>query len=453
MAKHDYDLVVIGGGSGGVRAARMAAKQGARVALAEQSRLGGTCVNVGCVPKKLYAYASHFATSFRQSEGFGWSLSPSPSFEWSRLRDNTAREIERLNGIYRNLLVNAGVELFEAHAFIEGPHLVRIGEHRVSAERILIATGGKPWRPDFPGAERMLDSNRIFSLERLPRRLAIYGGGYIAVEFASIFSGLGVEVTLVYRGELFLRGFDHEVREFVRDEMMRKGVDFRFGHSVARIEASEQGDRVVLDDGAELEVDLVLGATGRRPNFDGLGLENLEVVLGEGGVLEVDDGYRTATPSVLALGDVIGTPELTPVAIAEAMRLVAIHFEHTAPAPIDYQNVATAVFCEPNVATVGLTEEQARERCEAVRIYVTKFRPMLHTLADDPGRCLMKLVVDDGSDKVVGAHMVGHDAGELIQGIAIAVTAGLTKADFDSTIGIHPTSAEEFVTLREATRR
>lgn len=452
MSQFDVELFVIGAGSGGVRAARTAAAQGARVAIAEARYLGGTCVNVGCVPKKLYSYAAHFHDTFEDSRGFGWQFETPPTFQWSTLRDAKQAEIARLNGIYEKLLTGAGVELIRGHAEILDAHTVTVNDRRISAEKILIATGGKPWLPEFPGCEHLVSSDRIFDLERFPKRFLIMGGGYIAVEFASIFNGLGAETHLAYRGPLFLRGFDHELREFIRDEMRKKGVHLHFDATIERIDKRGDLFDVTLGSGERLEVEAVLGATGRQPHFEGLGLENIEIERDADGKLRVDDRYQTATPSVLALGDIIQGPELTPVAIEEGMRLAELHYGSGQAEPIDYQSVATAVFCHPNAATVGLTEEQARERFERLRIYTASFRPMRHTLSGSDERCLMKLVVDDASDRVLGAHMVGEEAGELIQGLAIAVRAGLTKRDFDKTVGIHPTSAEEFVTLRSVTR-
>ena len=453
MEKYDYQLFVIGAGSGGVRAARTAASKGVSVAVAEDRYLGGTCVNVGCVPKKLYSIAAHYHEDFSDSEGFGWTLGKAPHFTWSTLREHKKDEIRRLNGIYERLLDNSGVTLLNGRARIVDAHHVEVNNQRYSAETILIAVGGWPWRPDIPGAEHMIDSNAVFDLPEFPQRFLVYGGGYIAVEFASIFNGLGADTTLVYRGDLFLRGFDNEVREFTRDEMAKKGVTLTFATSISRID--KQGDgalKVTLDSGESIEVDQILCATGRRPHFEGLGLDNIDVELTDSGKLNVDEYYRTATPSVCALGDIIDGPELTPVALAHAMRFVSYHYENTTPSPFDAGHVATAVFCHPNIGTVGMSEESAREQLEAIRVYSTSFRPMKHTLSGRDARCLMKLIVDDATDRVVGAHMVGDDAGELIQGIAIAVRAGLTKADFDATIGIHPTSAEEFVTMRTLTR-
>ena len=453
MAEYDYDLFVIGAGSGGVRAARTAAATGARVAIAEDRYLGGTCVNVGCVPKKLYSYAAHFHEAFDDSAGFGWQLPEAPRFDWATLRDNKIAEIKRLNGIYNRLLDNAGVTLINARAKVVDDHRVEVNGEMLSAEKILVAVGGWPWIPDFPGNEHVIDSNRVFDLAEFPRRFLVLGGGYIAVEFASIFNGLGSESHLVYRGALFLRGFDHEVREFTRDEMCKKGVNLHFETTIEAIE--KQGDvlQVTLTNGETLEVDAVLAATGRRPQLAGLGLDRLDVALNSDGTLKVNERYETSIPSILALGDVTGGPELTPVALAEAMHMVQHHFTSNPPGPLDYQNIATAVFCHPNIGTVGLSEEKARADCGEVRIYTADFRPMKHTLSGSDERCLMKLVVDDTSDRVVGAHMVGEEAGEVIQAIAIAVRAGLSKTDFDATIGIHPTGAEEFVTMRTPSRR
>ena len=451
---YDWDLFVIGAGSGGVRAARTAAATGARVAVAEDRYLGGTCVNVGCVPKKLYSYAAHFHDAFEDAEGFGWRLDEAPTFDWPTLRDNKVGEIKRLNGIYARLLDGAGVRLINGRARVLDAHRVAVGDEVHSAAKILVAVGGWPWIPEFPGSELALSSNEVFDLDRFPERFLVLGGGYIAVEFASIFNGLGSETHLIYRGELFLRGFDREVREFTRDQMAAKGVDLRFDTNVERIERVEGGLAVTLTDGETLEVDAVLAATGRRPHLEGLGLEALGVELDDGGYIHVNERFESSVPSVLALGDVIGGPELTPVALAEAMHLVRCHFEATPPtAALDYANIPTAVFCHPNIGTVGLSEEEARERCGEIRVYSADFRPMKHTLSGSKERCLMKLIVDDESDVVVGAHMVGEEAGEVIQGIAIAVKAGLTKADFDATVGIHPTGAEEFVTMRSPTRR
>lgn len=453
MANYDYDLFVIGAGSGGVRAARTAAATGVKVAVAEDRYLGGTCVNVGCVPKKLYSYAAHFHDAFEDSSGFGWTIPQAPSFDWATLRDNKIEEIKRLNGIYNRLLEGAGVTLINGRAKVVDAHAVEVNGERITAEKILVAVGGWPWTPQFEGSEYTVNSNQVFDLDNFPKRFLVLGGGYIAVEFASIFNGLGADTHLVYRGALFLRGFDHEVREFTRDEMAKKGVNLHFEANIERIRKVEGGLEVTLTNGEQLEVDAVLAATGRRPHLEGLGLDSLGVELNTDGTLKVNERYESSVPSILALGDVTGGPELTPVALAEAMHLVQHHYGDKTPGPLDYQNIATAVFCHPNIGTVGLSEEEARERFGAVRIYSADFRPMKHTLSGSDERCLMKLVVDDASDRVVGAHMVGDEAGETIQGIAIAVRAQLTKTDFDATVGIHPTAAEEFVTMRSLTRR
>lgn len=453
MANYDYDLFVIGAGSGGVRAARTAAATGARVAVAEDRYLGGTCVNVGCVPKKLYSYAAHFHDAFEDSRGFGWTIPQAPAFDWATLRDNKVEEIKRLNGIYGRLLEGAGVRLINGRAKLVDANAVEINSERITAEKILVAVGGWPWTPQFEGSELTVNSNQVFDLDSFPRRFLVLGGGYIAVEFASIFNGLGADTHLIYRGGLFLRGFDQEVREFTRDEMAKKGVNLHFEANIERIRKVEGGLEVTLTNGERLEVDAVLVATGRRPHLEGLGLEALGVELNTDGTLKVNERYESSVPSILGLGDVTGGPELTPVALAEAMHMVQHHYGDKTPGPLDYQDIATAVFCHPNIGTVGLTEEEARERFEAVRIYSADFRPMKHTLSGSDERCLMKLVVDDATDRVVGAHMVGDEAGETIQGIAIAVRARLTKTDFDATVGIHPTAAEEFVTMRSVTRR
>ncbi|TVP51292.1 MAG: glutathione-disulfide reductase [Halomonas sp.] len=455
-SEYEYDLLVIGAGSGGVRAARMASATGANVAIVEDRYLGGTCVNVGCVPKKLYSYAAHFHDSFDDAAGFGWQLPEPARFDWATLRDNKISEIKRLNGIYQRLLEGAGVTLFNARATVVDAHTAVLkngqGDLTVTAQKILLATGGWPWVPEFPGSEHALDSNQIFDLATFPKRFLVLGGGYIAVEFSSIFNGLGSETHLIYRGELFLKGFDQQVREFTCAEMERKGVNLHFNTNIERIEATGNAYNVYLTSGEVLEVDVVLAATGRKANINGLGLETLGLTLDEQGKLPVNERFETAIPSVLALGDLTAGPELTPVALAEAMQLVDHHFTDTVPKSLDYSTIPTAVFCHPNIGTVGLSEEAAREKFANIRVYCTDFRAMKHTLSGSQERTLMKLIVDDATDVVVGAHMVGEEAGEVIQGIAIAVRAGLTKHDFDRTVGIHPTGAEEFVTLRTLTR-
>ncbi|MDH1443385.1 glutathione-disulfide reductase [Pseudomonas sp. GD03721] len=450
---YDFDLFVIGAGSGGVRAARFAASFGARVAVAESRYLGGTCVNVGCVPKKLLVYGAHFAEDFEQASGFGWSLGEA-NFDWATLIGNKNREIERLNGIYRNLLVNSGVSLFEGHARIVDAHTIEVNGQRHSTERILIATGGWPQIPDIPGREHAISSNEAFFLEQLPKRVLVVGGGYIAVEFASIFHGLGAQTSLLYRGDLFLRGFDGAVREHLREELSKKGMDLQFNADIASLARQADGSlAATLKDGRVLEADCVFYATGRRPMLDNLGLENVEVKLDTRGYIEVDDLFQTATPSVLAIGDVIGRVQLTPVALAEGMAVARRLFKPEEYRPLDYRMIPTAVFSLPNIGTVGLSEEQAVEEGYQVKVFESRFRPMKLTLTENPERTLMKLVVDADSDRVLGCHMVGPEAGEIIQGLAVALKAGATKQIFDETIGVHPSAAEEFVTLRTPVKR
>lgn len=451
MTDFDCDLFVIGAGSGGVRAARMAAGRGARVVCAEERDLGGTCVNVGCVPKKLFVYASHYREDFEEARNFGWDVSAS-KLDWARLRDNKSAEIARLNDVYDRLLADAGVELLLGQAKIEGPGEVSVNGSRYSCKSILIATGGWPYVPEFPGSEYVKTSNDMFFLESLPSRAVVVGGGYIAVEFAGILHGLGVEVTQLYRGPMFLRGFDQDCREFLAREMLKKGINLQFNQNVAEIKKSGGGYTVVLDNGKTLETELVLYATGRRALTDGLGLETVAVEQRENGSIIADEYFATGESGIYALGDVKGGIELTPVALAEGMALVETLFG-AGPTTVDYEHIATAVFSQPNMATVGLTEEAAMERYPELDVYTSEFRHMKHTISGSDEKTLMKLLVDRKSDRVVGLHMIGADAGEIVQGMAVAMKAGATKAVFDSTIGIHPTAAEEFVTMREPSRR
>ncbi len=449
---HDFDLFVIGAGSGGVRAARFAAGFGAKVAVAESRYLGGTCVNVGCVPKKLLVYGAHFSDDFEQAAGFGWSLEDA-QFDWGQLIANKNREIERLNGIYRNLLVNSGVTLLEGHAKLTGAHEVEVDGQRYSAKHILIATGGWPQIPDIPGKDLAISSNEAFYLKELPKRVLVVGGGYIAVEFAGIFQGLGAKTSLLYRGDLFLRGFDGGVRTHLKEELEKRGMDLQFNSDIQRIDRQDDGSlKATLKDGRELVADCVFYATGRRPMLDNLGLENTGVELDPRGFIRVDDLYQTTAPSILAIGDVIGRVQLTPVALAEGMAVARRLFKPEQYRPVDYQNIPTAVFSQPPIGTVGLTEEQALEQGHQVQIFESRFRPMKLTLTHVQEKTLMKLVVDADTDRVLGCHMVGPDAGEIIQGLGIALKAGATKQQFDETIGVHPTAAEEFVTLRTPTR-
>lgn len=452
MSQYDFDLFVIGAGSGGVRASRMAAGFGARVAVAEDRYLGGTCVNVGCVPKKLFSYAAHFAEDIEDAAGYGWDLEAS-GFDWQRLVANKNTEINRLNGIYRNLLVSAGVQLIEGRARFVDSHTVEVDGKRYSAERILIATGGWPHVPDFPGNEHVISSNEVFFLDKLPKRALVVGGGYIAIEFAGIFHGLGCETTQLYRGDLFLRGFDQSVREHMANVLTEKGVDLRFNGDVARIERNaDQSLSVTLTNGDQLETDLVLYATGRRAHTNDLGLEHTAVELDAKGNIRVDEQYQTTDPAVLAIGDVTGTVQLTPVALAEGMALARRLYRPEEYLPVDYNDIPTAVFCIPNIATLGLTEEGARAKGHKLKVYESRFRAMRNTLAGRSEQSLMKLVVDKDTDRVLGIHMVGPEAGEIVQGLAVAVKAGATKAVFDATLGIHPTAAEEFVTMRTPSR-
>jgi len=449
MSDFDYDLFTIGAGSGGVRASRMSARYGARVAVAEERYLGGTCVNVGCVPKKLFVYASHFSEEMADARSFGWTPGEA-SFDWHRLIANKDREIARLNGVYRRLLDEAGVVVYDARARLLDPHTVEVGDRRVRARHILVATGSTPHvPPEVPGTELAVTSNEVFHLDELPRRAVIIGGGYIAVEFASIFHGLGVETVLLYRRELFLRGFDGDLRRALAEEMRGRGIDLRFDARVAGIEAGAGEEKiVVVDDGGRIETDLVLCAVGRRPNTGGLGLAEAGVELTRSGAVRVDEYSQSSVPSIWAVGDVTDRIALTPVAIHEGMALAETLFNDNPTRP-DHRNVPSAVFSQPAIATVGLTEEEARQRYGSIDVYRSRFRPLKLTLTERSERTLVKLVVDRASDRVVGAHMLGPEAGEIIQGIAIAVKMGATKAQFDATIGIHPTSAEEFVTLRE----
>jgi glutathione reductase (NADPH) len=453
MAGHDLDLFVIGGGSGGVRAARMAAQAGAKVAIVESYRYGGTCVIRGCVPKKLLVYASHFHEDFEDAAGFGWLVGESV-FDWTRLIANKDREIERLEGVYERLLNESGVEVLRGHARLLDTHRVHIetpdGETETTraAETILIATGGRPVFPPGPGWEHGISSNEAFHLERLPERLVVYGGGYIAVEFAGIFNGLGSQVTQIYRGPQILRGFDDDVRNTLAGELVKKGIDLRVETLIDRIEKTDGGLKVHLSDGQVHDCDTVMAATGRKPNTENLGLDAAGVDLTDKGAVKVDATSRSSRPNIYAVGDVTDRINLTPVAIQEAMAFVDTLYRDK-PRAMDHANVASAVFSQPPVATVGMTEARARAEVGALDIYRSTFRPLKHTLTGRDEKTMMKLIVARDSQKVVGAHMVGLDAAEIIQGVAIAIKMGATKADFDATVGIHPTAAEEFVTLRE----
>jgi glutathione reductase (NADPH) len=447
----DYDLFVIGAGSGGVRAARLAAASGARVAVAEEHRVGGTCVIRGCVPKKLLVYASEFSRAFRESEGFGWRVTGA-SFDWKTLIANKDREIDRLNGLYIKNLRAAGAEIIDSRAVLEDAHTVRLlaDGRRATAARILVAAGARPFVDETcPGHELGVTSNEAFHLERLPEHVVIAGGGYIAVEFAGVFRGLGSHVTLVYRGDEILRGFDSEIAARARAEMERSGIRVIRKAVFTRIEdAGGGGRRVLLSTGETLESDLVFWAVGRRPNTEGLGLEKAGVALRPDGAVAVDPWSKTSVDHIHAVGDVTGRIALTPIAIREGAAYFETAFRNN-PTRVDYENVPTAVFSQPPIGTVGLTEAQARARAAKVDIYRADFRPMKHSLSGSAERMLMKLVVDGDSDRVLGVHIIGDDAPEMIQCLAIAVKMGVTKRQFDETIALHPTAAEELVLMRE----
>jgi len=447
MPAFDYDLITIGAGSGGVAGSRRAASYGARVAICEADRVGGTCVIRGCVPKKLLMYGTQFAEAFEDAAGYGWSIEGA-SLDWGALVAAKDREIDRLEGVYRRMLDQAGVTLLEGRATLVDPHTVEIGGRRYTAERILIATGGHAVLPEIPGIELAITSNEALSLAQRPDDVLIVGGGYIALEFAGIFRGAGANVTLTIRRDQVLGGFDHDVREAVASALQRRGIVIRPRTRVARLERRGHRIAVELDGGEVLEVDQVLMATGRAPNTRGLGLEACGVELGENGAIKVDASSQTNVPGIYAVGDVTDRLNLTPWAIAEA-RALAETLYNANPMRADAENVPAAVFSQPPVATVGLTEEQARERYGKVRVYRSRFRPMKNTVSGRDEQTMMKLVVDDASDRVLGCHMVGPDGPEIIQGLAIALKCGATKRQFDQTIGLHPTAAEEFVTMRE----
>ncbi len=445
VADYEYDLFVIGAGSGGVACSRRAASYGARVAICEDWVVGGTCVNRGCVPKKLLAYASRFGDAFGDAAGFGWRPER-PAFDLARLIRDKDAEIQRLNGVYRTMLANSGVEYIEGRGALIDGYTVRVGERTFTSRYILVATGGRPWRPGSPGIEKTLTSNEALDLGRLPRRLTVVGGGYIAVEFACIFNGLGSEVTVLIRAEELLNGFDDDIRVALGQEMRKRGIETHNRCRLQRVEHDGRGFTVTAEDGRAFEAEQVLFATGRVPNTQGLGLEEAGVKLGAKGAIVVDEGYRSSVRSVFALGDCTDRVNLTPVAIAEGRALAETLFNDN-PTSVDYSHVPTAVFSQPPISCVGLTEAQARERHAGIDVYVSRFRPMKHTLSGRDEITYMKMIVDRESDRVLGCHMLGMDAPEIIQGVAVALTCGATKAQFDATVGIHPTSAEEFVLM------
>ncbi len=445
---YDFDLFVIGGGSGGTRCARIAASHGARVGVAEERHWGGTCVNIGCVPKKLMVMAAEYGHALRDSHGFGWDTARG-EHDWSRLIANKDSEIARLTATYRHLLHNAGATVFDARASFVDPHTLDVGGRRVTAEHVVIATGGRPLTPAFPGCEHAIVSDDAFTLPERPRRVTILGGGYIAVEFANIFRGLGSEVDLVFRQELPLRGFDEDLRTALDEALQAEGITVHRSASIASV-TMDGAKHVTLTDGTTLDADLVFAAVGRTPLTDGLGLEAAGVALDGFGAVTVDRDGRTSQAHVYAIGDVTDRMNLTPVAIAEGHALADRLFGGTRRS-WELTRVATAVFSSPPIATVGLSEQEAAVRGPA-DIYLTRFTPMRHTLGGRTRRSMMKLVVDQQSQLVLGAHMLGDDAPEIMQGVSVALNCGATKSDFDRTVGIHPTSAEEFVTLRTRTR-
>ncbi len=447
MSDYDFDLFVIGAGSGGVRAARIAAGYGARVGICESSRVGGTCVIRGCVPKKLLSYAAHFAEEFEDAAGFGWDVGE-PKFSWSRLIANKDREIDRLNQVYLRLLDNASVKLFNGHGKLLDSHRVQVGQDIVSADKILIATGGRPWRPEIPGAELSITSDEAFHLEALPKRVVVAGGGFIACEFAAIFNGLGADVTQVYRGEQILRGFDHDVQESLAAEMIKKGIKIVLHANLTELSRQTDGQiKVKLDDGNEMQADTVMFATGRVPNVRGLGLRDAGVHALPGGMIPVDEYSRTNLDNVWAVGDVTNRVNLTPVALMEGHAFADTEFGGR-PRPVNHEFIASAVFSHPPVATVGLSEKDALHHYGDLDVYKSTFKPMKHTLSGRDEKTMMKLLVQKSTDKVVGLHVVGMDAPEIVQGFAVAIKNGLTKQQFDLTTGIHPTAAEELVTMR-----
>jgi glutathione reductase (NADPH) len=447
MARYDFDLFTIGAGSGGVAGSRRAGSYGAKVAIAEAVRIGGTCVLRGCVPKKLLVYGAEFVDAFEDAGGFGWTLGER-RFDWARLVAAKDKELDRLYGIYVNLLKGSNVAILEGHATIVDPHTVELAGKRYTAANIMIATGGHPVMPEIPGIEHVITSNEALDLKALPKRIVIVGGGYIAVEFAGIFETLGSEVTIAIRAERLLRGFDEDVRAALGEEIAARGVKILPGTRIARIDKTPGGLVATTLDGATLTADAVMYATGRRPNTAKLGLEAVGVAVNKAGAVAVDERFRTTVPNIYAIGDVSDRLNLTPVAIAEGRAIAETLFNNN-PMTVDHRNVPSAVFSQPPVGTVGLSEQAARETYGAVDVYRTRFRPMKNTLSGRGERTLMKLVVDRKTDRVLGCHMVGRDAAEITQGLAIALQCGATKRQFDRTIGIHPTAAEEFVTMRD----
>ena len=445
---YDYDYFVIGAGSGGVRSSRIAAGLGAKVGIAEYKDIGGTCVNVGCVPKKIMAYAADYHAHFEDAQGYGWDIQIPEKLDWKKFISRKDAEIKRLNSIYDGLLEKAGVDYYPHHACFIDEHTLEVGNEKITADKILIAVGGTPRKDIIPGAEYTHTSDEIFHLEKQPGHLLIIGGGYIAVEFAHIFHGMGSKVELCYRGDLFLRGFDDDMRQTLCEEMMKQGVELHFHCDLSRVE--KKGDKLVahMSSGQTIETDCILSAIGRIPNTQGLNLDKIGLELEENGQIKINNQYQTNIEHIYALGDVANRWNLTPVATAEGQTLARRLFGEQKEGSVCYQNITTAIFSQPPIATVGFSEQQAKDNGYDIEVFKARFRSMKFILADRDEKILMKLVVDKKTDKVLGVHMIGLDAPEIMQGFAVALNAGATKADFDRTIGIHPTSAEEFVTMK-----
>ena len=446
MPHYEYDLFIIGGGSGGIRAARISSNLGARVALAEESDLGGTCVNVGCVPKKLLFYASHFAEDFNNSNYYGWSFD-NKKFNWNRLIKNKNIEIERLNNIYKKMLLDASVDIFSGHASLVDSNTIKIGDKLITSKNILISTGGYPFIPKITGNDHVFTSNEAFFLKSLPKKIIIVGGGYIAVEFASIFNELNVETHLVYRGSLFLRGFDKDLREQLKNEMIKKGINLKFNTEIEKISKKNNNLTIKLTSGESLNASHVMYATGRMPNSTNMNLDQVGVKLDKNNAIKVNKFYQTNLSSIYAIGDVCNRHNLTPVALAEGS-ILANNLFNKKNDTLNYNNIATCIFSQPNVATVGLSEEEAKKKYNDIKVFKSSFTPMKLTLSRSDEKNFIKLIIDKETDLVIGAHLVSDNAGEIIQGIAIAIKSGATKKVFDETIGIHPTIAEEFVSMR-----
>lgn len=448
MSEYDFDYFVIGAGSGGIRSARIAASHGAKVGVAEYKVIGGTCVNVGCVPKKIMAYAADYHAEFEDAKGYGWEIGDKKSFDWKKFIERKNAEIERLNGIYNGLLEKNNVNYFEGQASLVDRNTVKIGEQTITAEKILIATGGTPRPMTIPGGEYAITSDEVFYLHKQPEHIVLIGGGYIAVEFAHIFAGLGTKVTLCYRKSQFLRGFDHDISQKLAEEMIKQGITLNFNCDIEKIEKDSGTLKAYTNDGKIIECDQILSAIGRIPNTEGLNLESVGIATSENGQIKINEHYQTSIDNIYALGDVANQHHLTPVATAEGQALANNLFSPQKDHKVHYQNITTAIFSRPAIATVGYDDVQAREKGFDVEVFTASFRSMKFILAERDEKNFMKLVVDKQTDRVIGCHMIGLDSPEIMQGFAVALNAGATKADFDKTIGIHPTSAEEFVTMK-----